>query len=180
MLNNLSYKQKLKLLGGAALLLLLICYRFAVSNTIDEYRACRRQLDNNQLLESSRQASPGLVSKGALVSGILQSYLLDTLDNSRNLLSVASAWCTKNNVELKEYKPLGIHDYDSLSIMMRLLTVEGSFIDCLRLNYLLETQSRCGRIGSVLYKSYTDPKDKSVHLNCSFYLLNITSYETAK
>jgi len=180
MFTNFTYKQKLKALGAAALLMIFICFRMAFSSTLNEYRLFKKQQEAENSRVNLPLSSKDLNAKGNYLSSMIQNYLLDTLDNSKNLLGIVSAYCDKNRIALKEYKPLGKRDYDSLNVLTRLVTVEGPFIDCVRLNYLLETQYKCGRIGSVLYKSYINPKDKSTYLDCSIYLLNITDYEREK
>jgi|GEM_PF-2509557 len=180
MFSNLTYKQKLKGLGIFAVLMIIICFRLAFSATLGEYTLYKTQKENLAFQNSSSLHAKNISLKGNYISSTLDNYLLDTLDNAKNLLAVVSAYCDKNKLELKEYKPLGKKDYDSLHILTRVVTVEGSFIECLKLNYQLETQNNCGRIGSVLYKSYINPKDKSIYLNCSIYLQNIIDYERDK
>jgi len=180
MFNNLTYKQKLKGLGIFAVIMIFICFRLAFSATLNEYKLYKTQKENLTFQNSSPLNAKTISTKDKYISLTLDNYLLDTLDNTKNLLGIVSAYCDKNKIALKEYKPVGKKDYDSLHILTRLVTVEGAFIDCLRLNYQLETQNNCGRIGSVLYKSYINPKDKSTYLNCSIYLQNIIDYERKK
>lgn len=174
MKNKFSYEEKLKVLGVLAVLLLIICVKFPFYQTLQEYRRFKVQkenvtVQNHPLRDGSNDG------KSSRIDLVLNRYALDTADNAKNLLGIISSYCQKHDLRLKEYRPLGKREVYGRTVLCRMVTFEGSFAECLKVNYELETQYECGRIGSVWYKSYFNPADKSTHLNCIFYILNVTN-----
>jgi hypothetical protein len=171
---RLPYKKKLKLLAWGLLPVLFICYKLAVSPTIMEYRLFTR---NSGLLAgqniSSGDIATRLHSKHKQLDGILDRYMLDTVNQARNLLTIVTTVCNQNSLQLKEYKPLYINNTDSLKILTRMLTVEGKFSDCLQMVYALEKQYHAGRVSSVHYKTNKISGDKILQLLCTIYIQNI-------
>lgn len=172
MFKNLSYKKKLRLLWIAALFMLLISYRFSISKTMDEYSSYKQ---NKQLAASavSENSIENLSLKNKMLDKVLEKFILDTLNDEKNLLQVIAPLCRDNNLRLKEYKPLAVTKPDSLKIFTRTLTLEGGFIDCVKLIYNLETKTNTGRVSSVLFKSYMGPGEAKPNLNCTIYVQNI-------
>ncbi len=173
MFTNLTYQKKLRLLGIGTLLFLLICYRFSIAPTIEErnFYKKNRQLSetiNNYLLP--RQSTSTSIQK---INSAFGQFLLDTLDNSRNLLSLVGRYCNENELQLKEYKILSLNNSDSIPVITRLVTVEGAYINCLKLIYALENKHNAGKISSVLFKSYTLANNKTTYLQCSIYTQNL-------
>lgn len=175
MLKQYSYKQKLKMLVIAAVILLLLCYRFSVSRTIAEKRAYKEQKQAAGLQEGNVVSLQLLESKNRMLNKMLEQFVLDTLDESKNLLGIVSNYCNEHELDLKEYKPNPVNQADSLKILTRNITVEGSFRDCLQLVYNLETKYKAGRVSSVIYKSFEDPSTAKTYLNCTIYVQNIIS-----
>ena len=162
------------MLGIAAILLLLACYRFSIAKAIDEYHTYKEQKAAS--LQYAGVASlPMLESKNRMLDNLLEQFVLDTLDDSKNLLGITGNYCNQTDIKLKEYKPLAVSGADSMQVLTRNITVEGGFKDCLRLVYELETKYKAGRVSSVLFKSYTEPASAKTFLNCSIHIQNIIS-----
>ncbi len=178
MLKNLSYRQKLKILPFAAVLSILICYKFGFVNTVKEHEKYSHQKKTAMFEKQLGYSFQMLNSREKKLNELLDGFVLDTLDNSKNLLSVATTWCRSNNLEIKEFKPYAYAVLDSMSIITQSLTVAGGFIDCLKLVNALETQFHTGKLSSVQYKSVRDPKTKTLELNCTLYIQNIDNYGT--
>jgi len=173
MLKNLTYRQKLKWLGAGAVILVLICYQFSFSKTIKEYKTYKqyKSVSSNTLNDEAELNL--LQSKNRMLDGILNKFLLDTLDETKSLLAVAGNFCNANNLQLKEYKPFPAIQADSIRTVVRSITVQGSFINCLRLLYHLETQSDIGRISSVNFKSFSAAGNSAMLLNCTVFIQNL-------
>ena len=173
MANNLSYKQKLKLVGLGALVALFLCYRLSISRTIDEYHKYQQEsaLD---LLSGGDASSVGAIQARADHVGELMSlYQLDTLRPEKNLLAAVSDYCKFNDLQLKEYKPFGFSRTDSISVLTRTVTVSGAFIPCLKFVNAMENLRRIGRVSATEFKTYKDPQDKKLKLDCTIYIQNI-------
>jgi len=173
MLNKLPYKQKLKWLGIVILPILLVCYNLAISNTLSEYKLYKQNKILAEDLRNSANGASSLLSRQEQITEYLKSYSLDTLNEKRNLLQIVTGFCNDNQLQLREYKPLEISESGGLKLLTRVVTIEGPFLNCVQMVYALETQYKAGRISSVYYKSYRNPNDKTVRLQCTIYVQNI-------
>ena len=175
MFSNISYKQKLQFLGVLVFLALIVCYQFAIKKTMDE----RKKYLNYTIANYSQQdmtSMEQLRKRETKANLLYNQFILDTLQPEKNLLSVVSNFSKLQNLNLKEYKSIAIGKHDSIQVLTRLVTVEGSFNGCLKLLYELERSKKVGKISSAEFKSYLDAQDKSIKLDCSVYVQNIISY----
>lgn len=170
---GISNKNKLKLLAAGGILLLIICYQFSVKRTIEEYKQYQQYVSNNQQQSATDQSFRQLEEKEKKIKGLFEQYALDTLDNTRNLLSIAGNFCQENDLTLKEYKPFPVSPADTIKILTRYVLVEGRYVDCLKLVHALETKYQAGKVNSVLFKSYTDMKTSKTYLQCGMYVQNL-------
>jgi hypothetical protein len=173
MFANLTYRQKLKWLGAAAILALILCYELSVKNTVQEY--VKYELANGPGNGPERPAySAGeLGTREARIGSLYNRYLLDTLSSDKNLLSITSNYCKTNHMQLKEYKAIGLAKTDSIQVLTRIVTVEGGFIPGLKLIYQLETGKNAGRISSAEFSANPDPRTKITKLDCTIYVQNL-------
>ena len=79
MFRNLSYKQKLKLVGLAALLSLFLCYRLSISRTIGEYHKYELESPDATPAGDSGPSITAFEARTARVEGVMRLYQLDTL-----------------------------------------------------------------------------------------------------
>jgi hypothetical protein len=179
MLKNISYRKKLRFLWIGTILMAIICYSFSISKTVDQYKIYHQNKDL-AVKGNERYMIETLKEKNKILDETLDRFLLDTADNSKNLLATVAGFCDQNNITLKEYKPASFMGTDSVKLLTRSITLEGKFIDCLRLVYSLETGSKIGRISSVLFKTYVNPGETKTNLNCTVYIQNIISSSNEK
>jgi len=163
----------LRLLGVSILPLLFVCYKLSVSKTIAEYKLYKTNLENELTISSANNSALSLEKRSQQISQFIKIYSLDTLNDNKSLLNFVTEFCNDNRLQLKEYKPLDVSKYDSISVLTRQVTVEGEFLNCLQLAYALENQINAGRVSAATYKSYIVPKDKTVRLNCTLYVQNV-------
>jgi hypothetical protein len=177
MFKNLSYKQKFKLLIIVSIVAVFLCYLLAVRRTIEAYSKYTQMAATNESLEASPLTVDELQNSNKKVNALFDQFILDTLQSDKNLIAVASNYCKTNGLELKEYKPVNIAANDSIEVLTRTITIEGGFVKCLKLLYVLETGKKVGKVSSVEFKSYTDPQDKKVRMDCTIYIQNLISYK---
>jgi len=175
MFNNLTYKKKLRLTGIAGLLAFGVIYRLAISRTLEEKVKYEQQLGTDQRWKDGEAASlQTMLAREAHVDTLFARYALDTLLPEKNLLAATSNFCKSNGLQLKEYKPYPAAAEDSIPLLTRTVTVQGSFVPCLRLMYFLETGQKVGRLASAEFRSHVDPQDKQTKLECVMYIQNLT------
>jgi hypothetical protein len=172
MLRKLTYKQKLRLTGVAALVAVLLCYKLAVSNTITEYQHYKLAAKPGSE-ETGGMESSGIRARQQQVDFLFSQFSLDTLTAARNLLKFAGDYCQENDLTLKEYRPWRLSKKDSIEVLTRVITVEGNFRQCVEFLHTLEIKKKTGRAVSVDFKSFVEPQDKKLHLNCTIYIQNL-------
>lgn len=170
---NFSYKQKLKAIGIAAVIIFIICYRFAFSKTIVEYSLYKKQSNYASVLNNQENSINSLKYKEKKINEFFGQFILDTLQNEKNFLFVSSKFCTSNYLKIKEYTPYAISKESNVNIATKSITIEGSFNNIVKLIYYLEMEHQIGRIVSTNYKSITDGKEKKLKLNCTIYIQNL-------
>jgi hypothetical protein len=157
----------------AAILSLIVCYQFSISKTISERQRYIQQKNIAGSKNNNRISLQMAESKSRMLDNVLNEFVLDTLNESKNLLSIIGDYCGQHDLELKEYRPKPISQNDSIKIWTRVVTVEGNFDSCLQFIYSLETKYKAGRVSSVLYKSYQDLATSRPYLICTIYIQNI-------
>jgi len=173
MFKNITYRQKFQYLGIGTILVLIISYQLSISKTIRQYKIYK-QYNSAVLSKNGDQNSLQMLqSRNTALDEILGRFILDTIDRSKNLLGVVGGFCAENDLKLKEYKPNPLVQIDPVNVITRSVTVEGTFINCLKFLHHLETGSSVGRVGSVLFKSYTDPGKNKTFLNCTVFVQNL-------
>jgi hypothetical protein len=173
MVSRLTYRKKLIWLVAATILSIVLCYTLAFRHTFHEYAQFQQAAgsdDPDHLIKPDRGE---LAARYANVTRMYDRYLLDTLSSDKNLLSITSNYCKDNRLRLKEYKTIGVSKNDSMLVLTRIVTIEGGFIADLRLVNELEAGKNAGRVSSVEFRSYSDPRDKLTKLDCTIYIQNL-------
>jgi hypothetical protein len=173
MLSTLTYKQKLKLLGIASALFIILCYQFSIKKTMQEYLKYEQFEDLNDNHSQTDINVQNLQLKNSKIDRLYKQFLLDTLQADKNLLSVASNYCKENNIQLKQYKPIYAPGNDSIKVLTMEIMIEGNYLKCLNLLYELETKKKLGKVSSAEFKSFIDNTDKKLKLDCTIYIQNI-------
>lgn len=173
MIDNLTYKQKLKALGIITVLIMLISYRLAFSKTIEQYSIYKKQVQLNSTLNNGGASLENLVLKERKMTTFLNQFILDTTHNEKNFLFVCSEFCNANRIKIKEYNPGKVKGEGYPKTITNSITVEGSFINILQLINYLETQKKTGYLISANYKSAFNYENKNIKLSCIIYLQNL-------
>lgn len=179
MIDNLSYKQKTRLLLIAAVVALIVCYQLAISKTVNQYRTYKQ---NKLTVQSGGSGAEihGLKQKIELLDSLFHRYRFDSTDHQRNALSISANWFIKHDMQLQEYSSPLYSTIDSFPIVSRQLSFNGNFIDCLEFVYALETKYRPGRISTATFKTMRDALTKKEDLNCTLSIQNIIIDDTTK
>ncbi|MBO9620536.1 MAG: type 4a pilus biogenesis protein PilO [Niabella sp.] len=163
-----SYRQQLKLLLWSIAPLLLLCYLLAFKKTGAVVRDYKKNLQLQQHSAALEDSVAAFEKKQAAIAEWKKQYLADSARMDGRLLASVNNLCNELELELKEYKPMGIGSQD---IWTRVITVEGPFHNILSLVYQLEQKERLCRIASVKYQK-TKEGEAEV-LNGSLYIQNV-------
>lgn len=159
-------------------LTVVMCFLFPLAKTFHEIRLYHRNIsDLNPIGRSNMKIKDdGIISNLALLNKIISKFNLDTVHKENNLLSVATNYCAEHGLILKRYEPISVTLQDSIEVLTRVVTLEATFIDCVKFIKDLETRNRAGRVCSAEFKSFVDPQDKKLKLNCTIFIENVNSH----
>jgi hypothetical protein len=170
---QISYQRRLKYLGIASIFLLIASYQLSIRKTFKEYNKFHQYKSQGHDQVHNKSTFDLLESKNRMLDTLLYKYILDTLDESKNLLGVVTNFCNDHDLKFQEYKPFNKTKNDTIQTITRGIKVQGGFTNCLRLIYHLETQTETGRISGVAFKSMKNAGTSEVSLNCTLFIQNL-------
>jgi len=179
MLQGWTYKKKNKALLIAAIVALLLAYLLSIKKTIAVYGEAGR------LEAQSELAANAPVKAAALQKQLMEiDNLLGVQEQPGNvqqaLLGVITGYCQENSTVLREFPRTVYNEEKDLIVETNVFTVEGSFAQLLKLVYLLEQESRIGKVSSARFFMKKDPVTHTTALNATIYLQNIKKPENEK
>jgi hypothetical protein len=166
----LTYKQKLRVMGLVAFVLIILSYQYGIKKTwvvYDEYS------ENSEKIKRSSQAAlllPQLKVEEKKINEIIKNNLSDTLTAPKETLAFITGFCKENQLRLIEYLPIQLSENSSYNIATRQISVEGVYADLLKLLYQLENNQFFGRLCSAVFKRTEDPVNDKIALTCTFFL----------
>lgn len=168
-----TFKEKNKLLATGTLLVGLISYWFAFSQTVELYQ------QNNSLSArlDSAQAAPEQIAKlKTQLAGYEQSvnrFSLTKSDWEQRLLQEITRVCQQQQVKLIQLPPSAIEESNGYSLETRVVKLQGRYKNLVQALHHLETKHTIGRISSVQFSLEEERKTRKTFLFAYVYLQNI-------
>ncbi|MFL5763633.1 MAG: hypothetical protein ACJ77K_06795 [Bacteroidia bacterium] len=169
----MSYKKKSRLLLIGAGLILLIVYRFGISNTLDLRRMYDDQSKKAEEISQMPAEEQRLKKEVAVMEAGVRNYVQDSSEHQQQLLDLLAAYCQSHETVLREFPKTIVAENGELQVETNRFVVQGSFQALLQLVYSLEQKHRIGRVGSVCYQLVKEIKTKKMVLTATVYLQNI-------
>lgn len=171
MLEKLTGKNKLRLLTGAIVLVLMLVYFLAIKETIVLASDCRQK-------ETKLIQSKNLKEKTNLLR--LQIKNIDKQTGGQSdttkkvtelLLENITEYCSKTGCSIKEIPSAAYASRNGYLIESSFITLEGSYKELLELVYLLEQKKRTGgHIASVQFYTVKNNKQKKQELLLTLFV----------
>jgi hypothetical protein len=171
-LKNLKEKYKFYLLSAGFGLLILICYKIAISSTV-------KLAGQYHVLKERAAIASDIPKKTVVLNKQLNELNSKYFSESENLQSGHEVILEKisrisfdNSVLIIGYPER--HAYQTASVLVETHTalLRGGFVDLLKILYTLEALEHIGRISSVEYYTETDHKTKTKYLYSKIYIQN--------
>ncbi len=172
MLEKLTYKQKFYLAIAGFLISLVLVYSIAIKGTLAIKKECKELKYKIMQVENAPVKVASLEREIAKLEGLM-SNVNSELSVNEKLLEVTARFAERNRLVLKEFPETHTYTKQDYSIYTDAITLEGGFINLLRLLYLIETEKSYGRVSSVDFYSYLDKRKKTYNLNMIIYVQNI-------
>ena len=168
-----TYRQKIKLLPLALILILIIIYGVAIKDVVSLHHDCIGLMDQ---ISQTKDAPQEMASTERQLNEITQitGKVADPRDTDP-LLEFISEADIKNAVQLVEYQP--VHQFQSqhYRIETRIACFEGSFSHLLELLYQMEKQFKAGKVVSVKYQTELNFKTNKRRLLMTLYIQSISN-----
>lgn len=174
MKKKVTYKQRLlyTLIGSG--LFLIVVYNMALADTIAlaiKNNALEQQISQNQDAPQQIQLVAQKIKRIEQLVG--DNDYKEARDIHQVLLESVTGYVQKNELILKDFpQPFVINDNGYVTKTAQ-LTVEGGFINLIKLVYFLENNYTVGKVVAVDFKTTKELRTRTRKLNTTIYLQNV-------
>ncbi len=166
----MNSKSKNIVLIIAFALLVFLCYKFAISKTIDirkKYHVLKRE--ESHYKNTPRQLSL-LKQKEKYYDSILGKYQISKGSIQNNLLNVLTSFSEETNLKLIHFAEPHTELKEALSINTYRFILEGNYNSILKLIYRLEQKTKFGEIINLHFEKKIDFRKNRTYLQASVLL----------
>lgn len=142
----MTKKQKNIALIIGFFLVLIICYQFAISNTLEEKKKLNALKVESKIFENSPKQLSILKQKEKYYNSLLAKYQLDDSSLQNNLLKTINVFADANAIKVISFLEPHITTKNDLSIKTYQFVLEGNYIAINKLIYKLEQDTKFGEI----------------------------------
>ena len=125
---------------------LIICYQFAISNTLEQKKRYNTLQLESKVFENSPKQLSILNQKEVYYDSLLNKYQLDDSSLQNNLLKTINAFADANNIKVINFLEPHISQKNELTIKTYQFVLEGSYNSINKLIYKLEQGTKFGEI----------------------------------
>lgn len=168
-----SFKNKNIVLLLLLFLALLLCYKLAISNTLELRKEYLSLKEEEQLFKNIPQQLALLSKKEVYLDSTLQKLDLNNTAMENNLLRVVNKEAAKNNIKVIDFNAPHTSTEDNNRVMTYIFTIEGSYASILRVIHDLESKRNFGSIAHLSLEKKKDYRSKRVYLQALIFLEQI-------
>lgn len=166
----MNNKLKNRLLVGGFIVMLFICYKFAVANTIELKHEHNRLLQQEALFNNIPKQIALLKKKEHYYDSLLHVYKIGGTSLQNNILNTVTSFSNKHNLKVTSFSEPHILSDKSLTINTYTFTVQGHFNSILQLIYTLEQKTKYGEVVSVSYEKKKNHRTGTSYLQAKILL----------
>ncbi len=169
----MSGKTKNGVLLLGILLVLLLCYRFAISNTVavkNEYITLQAE---QRLFENAPEQLALLVKKQKHYDSILNKMNLGNTAMENNLLRIINLEVEEQGLKLLDFNEPHISSVASNQLNTYDFTLEGNFTGILRTIYAIEQKSSFGEVVYLNFQKKRNYRTNKYFLTARIFIQNI-------
>lgn len=172
-LKDLTYRQKNKILLVGALLLLIVCYIFAIGETVNLYGNNSKTTQKLESLKNAPQQIAGLNKRLNFLNSRVKQYVREDDFEQDDILVSVSDFCKRNRLKIIEFPKSTLKQKDDIVIETFNFTVEGNFTNLVKLIYDIEVVQKIGRVASLDFETQVDRRTKVKRLTVNIFLQNL-------
>ena len=174
MKKKLTYKQRLLYTLIGAFIAAFVIYNMALSETIEiamKNSDFREQIAKSQDAPEQIKILTKKIKRIEQLVGTNKDYA--TIDIHQELLESVTGYVQKNGLVLKDFPQPYINTANGYVTKTAQLTVEGGFINLLKLIYFLENNYNVGKVVAVDFKTSKELRTRKRKLNTTIYIQNV-------
>lgn len=134
------------------ILLLIVCYQFAISNTTEEKQKLDALKIESKIFENSPKRLSILKKKKVYYDSLLAKYQLDDSSIQNNLLKTINTFAEANDIKVVSFLEPHITTKNDLTVNTYEFVLEGEYNPINKLIYKLEQETKFGEIISLHFE----------------------------
>ncbi len=174
MKKKLTYKQRLLYTLVGAFLFSFVIYNMAIADSIElafKNSEFREQIAKSQNAPEQIKILTKKIKQIEQLVGTNKDY--SSVDIHQELLESVTGYVQKNNLVLKDFPQPYLTTANGYVTKTAQLTVEGGFINLLKLIYFLENNYTVGKVVAVDFKTSKELRTRKRKLNTTIYIQNV-------
>jgi len=169
----MNSKQKNIALITCFVLLLIISYKYAISNTLELKKEYKNLKQQEQLFKNVPKQLSLLKQKEKYYDSLLVKYQLKGSSVQNSLLKTINASAYSDNIQLKSFLEPHIFEENNLNYKTYQFTLKGSYNDILKLIFKLEQDTKFGEIINLSFERKKNYKTGKNYLEAEVLLRSL-------
>ena len=169
----MKLNRKNKLLLGCFILVLVLCYKLAIKNTLDYYSEYKSQKELINNINNSPKVLVNLLSREKQINNWLSKNDNTNTSFQSELLKKLNIYCSSNNLKITDFKEPHKAIENHTEINSYIFSLEGNFNSTLGLINKIENNSNLG-----LIKHLSSEKKMNYKTNTEYITTDIIIQKT--
>lgn len=166
----MNSKRKNRLLIAGFALLLLICYQFAIKNTLEEKNRYNQLKKEEILFQNIPKQLLTLNKKKEYYDSLLAKYQIGETSLQNSLLKNINKNAKELNLKVIDFNEPHITVKNDLQVSTYSITIEGTFNNITQLIYRLEQKTRFGELVNVHFIKHKNYRTRKNYLQATIML----------
>ncbi|MEX0313981.1 MAG: hypothetical protein AB3N18_07370 [Allomuricauda sp.] len=168
MLKGLKNKNTLLLLGLG--LVLVLCYKLAITKTLDLRKELLSLKEEERLYNNVPQQLSLLSRKEIHLDSVLQELNLNDTSLENDLLRLVNREVEKTNLKVIDFNPPHVSDINGTTTNTYNFTVRGSFNAIVKLIHTLEQQANFGQVAHLDFRKQKNYRTRKNYLEATVFI----------
>lgn len=166
----MNNKNKNLLLISAFFLMIVVCYKLAISKTFEQKKQYEKLKKQELLFVNAPKKLSHLRQKQVYYDSLLNKYQIDESSIQNNLLNTINKYALINDLKVINFMEPHITTTNNLMVKTYDFTIEGMYNDINQLIFNLEQKTRFGEIIHAHYEKKKDFRTNKLYLKARILL----------
>lgn len=166
----MNNKNKNLLLISAFLLMIVVCYKLAISKTFEQKKQYEKLKKQELLFVNAPKKLSLLRQKQVYYDSLLNKYQIDESSIQNNLLNTINKYALINDLKVINFMEPHITTTNNLIVKTYDFTIEGKYNDINQLIFNLEQKTRFGEIIHTHYEKKKNFRTNKLYLKARILL----------